>query len=86
MSTRLVNTHEAKSQLSQLIRDAENGIDVIVARNGKPVARIVPWSQDRPVRKPGAWSGSVSYHDDIVGPDPDVAVSFDESASADVIS
>lgn len=50
-------THEAKSRLSELIRDAEAGVDVIVARNGHPVAMIVPWPGRQGVRVPGAWSG-----------------------------
>jgi prevent-host-death family protein len=37
-----VNMHEAKSQLSKLVDLAHQGEDVIIARNGKPTARIVP--------------------------------------------
>ena len=43
MATHVVNTHEAKTRLSELIREVELGGDVIVARNGTPVARIIPW-------------------------------------------
>ncbi|MFV0257399.1 MAG: type II toxin-antitoxin system Phd/YefM family antitoxin [Acidimicrobiales bacterium] len=42
----MVNTHDAKSRLSELIREAEEGIEVIVARNGRPVAKIVPWKPE----------------------------------------
>lgn len=38
MTTHVVNTHEAESRLSELIREAEEGAEVIVARNGRPVA------------------------------------------------
>jgi len=34
--------HEAKTKLSQLVERAENGEDIVIARNGKPVARLVP--------------------------------------------
>jgi antitoxin (DNA-binding transcriptional repressor) of toxin-antitoxin stability system len=34
--------HEAKSKLSQLVERAESGEDIVIARNGKPVARLVP--------------------------------------------
>jgi prevent-host-death family protein len=39
-----VNMHQAKSQLSKLVSDVESGLqdEVIISRNGKPVARIVP--------------------------------------------
>ena len=37
-----VNVHEAKTHLSRLLVDAEAGQDVVIARNGKPVAKLVP--------------------------------------------
>jgi prevent-host-death family protein len=80
----VVNTHEAKSRLSELIREAEKGTEVIVARNGQPVARIIPWPPSRPTRVSGAWAGRVTYLDDVVGPDADVADLFMESATADL--
>lgn len=81
MSVHMVNTHEAKSRLSELIREAEEGTDVIVARNGKPVAKIIPWPPARPARVAGGWSGRVSYTEDLVGPDDEVTKLFEESAS-----
>lgn len=80
----LVNTHEAKSRLSELIREAERGSDVIVARDGQPVAKSIPWPPKRPSRAPGQWAGRVEYHSDPVGPDPDVAMLFEESTDADL--
>ncbi len=80
MSTTLVNTHEAKSRLSELIRLAEAGETVILARGGKPVARIVAWRTEPPERSPGAWRGQVQFDDDIVASDPDTVEVFDESA------
>lgn len=38
----LVNMHEAKSSLSRLVAAVEAGDEVIIARNGKPAARLVP--------------------------------------------
>ncbi len=84
MTTLVVNTHEAKSRLSELIREAEEGAEVIVARNGHPVAKIIPWRPVRPVRVPGAWAGQVSYSDDIVGSDAEIVAMFEESAEADL--
>ena len=80
MSTHVVNTHEAKSRLSELIREVEAGREVILARNGRPVAKIIAWPPSRPQRVPGTWAGQVHYRDDDVGPDADVARLFDESA------
>ncbi len=82
MATHVVNTHEAKTRLSELIREVELGGDVIVARNGTPVARIIAWPPPRPRRVAGRWSGKVDYRSDVVGPDPDVAAMFDASAES----
>ncbi len=82
MAARIVNTHEAKSRLSELIREAELGHDVIVARNGRPVAKIIPWPPPRPERSAGTWQGRVEYHADEVGSDANVVELFDRSASA----
>lgn len=81
MPTHIVNTHEAKSRLSELIREAEAGTDVIVARNGQPVAKIIAWPPARPLRVGGAWRGRVAYGGDVVASDPDVVGEFERSAA-----
>ena len=63
---------------------AEGGVDVIVARGGQPVAKIIRWPPLRPSRQPGAWAGQVAYRDDVVGPDPDVAEMFANSTAEDL--
>jgi len=76
MPTHVVSTHEAKSQLSKLIRHAEQGDEVIVARNGQPVAKIIAWPAAVRARRSGAWSGRVEYRTDVVGPDAAVLALF----------
>lgn len=83
MTTLVVNTHEAKSRLSELIRESERGVEVIVARNGHPVAKIVAWADVKPPRVAGSWAGRVEYGEDIVASDADVVAIFEESAEAD---
>lgn len=85
MTTHVVNTHEAKSRLSELIREAEEGAEVIVARNGRPVARIVAWKPASSERVPGSWSGRVVYSEDVVDSDPDIVAIFDESCDAEAL-
>jgi prevent-host-death family protein len=82
MATRQVNTHEAKSRLSELIREAEHGHDVFIARNGQTVAKLIAWPPERAQRRPGAWAGMVHRATDDVGPDADVAAAFSESAES----
>lgn len=52
--TTTVNVQEAKTQLSRLLADVEDGGDVVIARRGKPVARLVRYE-----RKPRAPWGSL---------------------------
>lgn len=80
--TRVVNTHEAKSRLSELLREADEGTEVIIARNGHPVARLVPWKAERPTRVPGAWAGRVRGSDDAVASDDEVVAMFEASDAA----
>ena len=50
-----VNVHEAKTRLSALLSEVERGEDVVIARNGTPVARLVRVEQ--PARRvPGSWN------------------------------
>ena len=52
-----VNVHEAKSNLSRLLKRVEAGEEVVIARNGKPVARLAPFKKPGK-RKPGALKGN----------------------------
>ena len=44
MTTTTVNVHEAKTQLSQLLQRISMGEEVVIAKAGKPVARLVPFA------------------------------------------
>ena len=48
-----VNVHDAKTNLSKLLAKVEAGEEVVIARHGKPVARLVPAEDAKPERKPG---------------------------------
>ena len=52
-----VNIHEAKTQLSKLVAEVEAGVDVVLARAGKPVARIVRIGGPGQKRRFGAMKG-----------------------------
>ena len=69
-----VNVHEAKTRLSQLIAEAEAGGDVVIARNGKPVARLVPCSGAKAVRRFGALSGRLETGDAFFEPLPEAEI------------
>jgi prevent-host-death family protein len=48
-----VNVHEAKTHLSRLLQDVEEGEEVVIARDGTPVARLVRHDREREPREPG---------------------------------
>lgn len=52
-----VNVHEAKTQLSKLLARVAAGEEIVIARAGKPVARLVAVEQKRPRRVPGMDAG-----------------------------
>lgn len=66
-----VNIYEAKSKLSQLINQVIAGEEVIVAKSGKPVAKIVPLKKPIQDRKPGTAKGKITIADDFDAPLPD---------------
>lgn len=61
--------HEAKTTLSQLVEQVERGEEIVLARAGTPVARIVPLAAHRP-RTLGAWRGRVHMSADFDAPLP----------------
>ena len=65
-----VNVHEAKTNLSKLLVQVEAGEEVVIARNGKPVARLV---QCKPKAKPqfGSWKGKIKFDDRFFDPLPE---------------
>jgi len=66
-----VNIYEAKSKLSKLINQVIAGEEVILAKSGKPVAKIVPFEKPTQNRKPGSAKGKLIISDDFDAPLPD---------------
>jgi len=61
-----VNVYEAKTHLSQLLDRAAAGEEIVIARAGRPVARLVALNDaSSRLRVPGAWRGKVSIADDF---------------------
>ena len=71
-----INIHEAKTQLSRLIERAARGEEIIIARAGRPVARLVGLQPGSVRRAPGAWRGKVRIHDDFDELPAEVAAAF----------
>lgn len=74
-----VNIHEAKTSLSKLLEAVERGEEVIIARAGKPVARLVSTETTAPKgkrREFGAWKGKVWYAPDYDRADAEIERDF----------
>jgi prevent-host-death family protein len=66
-----VNTHEAKTQLSRLLRRVAAGEEITIANRGVPVARLIPVSEHKPKRKLGAYGDTIKIADDFDATLPD---------------
>ena len=65
-----VSVHEAKAHLSRLLQRVEAGEEVVIARGGRPVARLISVHSKRP-RVPGRLKGAVEISDDFDAPLPE---------------
>lgn len=61
--TEIVNVHQAKTHFSKLLERAHAGEEIILAKAGKPYAKLVPIAADQPQRKPGRFEGQMVYDD-----------------------
>ena len=67
------NLYDAKTRLSELVDRASAGEEIVIAKNGRPLARLVPIPAEKPNRSPGGWEGMVWIAED-----------FDEPLAADL--
>jgi prevent-host-death family protein len=66
-----VNIHEAKTHLSKFLARVEEGEEVIIAKAGKPIARLVPIEKQTARRLPGSAKGKVVIAPDFDAPLPE---------------
>ena len=71
-----VNVHDAKTHLSRLLERVEAGEEIVIARAGRPVARLVPLVESGTDRTPGGWEGQVWIAPDFDELPPEVAAAF----------
>ncbi len=72
----MVNVHEAKTHLSRLLERVSAGEEIVIAKAGRPVARLVPYEEDLEPRKLGGWEGRVWIADDFDELPPDLLAAF----------
>ena len=74
-----VNTHEAKTQFSQLLRRVAAGEEITIANRGVPVARLVPVPAAQAQRVLGVFHGQVRIAEDFDAPLPEAVLELFES-------
>ena len=67
----LVNIHDAKTHFSKFINQALKGDEVIIARGGKPLVRLVPYTDEPQIRRGGQFKGLIQISDDFDAPLPE---------------
>lgn len=77
----VANIHEAKTNLSLLLKYAEGGEVVLIARAGKPIARLVMITARQHGRKPGLWKGKVRMASDFDELPEDLISAFEGKAA-----
>lgn len=72
------NIHEAKTHLSRLVERAAAGEEIIIAKAGKPMARLMPLEEvkEKIKRKPGSMKGKIWISPDFDKPDPELEALF----------
>lgn len=70
------NISQAKAELSALIEQVQKGEEIIIAKAGNPVARLVPWRGSSRPRKPGSMAGRIWIAPDFDTLPDDIADAF----------
>lgn len=73
-----VNIHEAKTHLSRLIDKVEAGEEIVIARAGRPVARLVTYRKMTRPRVPGRWRDQIAVAPDFDAPNEAITRDFEE--------
>jgi len=72
-----VNIHEAKTNLSKLISFLEKGEEVVIAKAGNPVAKLVSYVPSKEKRKPNLLKGQVIFYEDFDSTNDEIAMLFE---------
>jgi len=72
-----VNIHEAKTNLSKLIAFLEKGEEVIIAKAGNPVARLVSYIPSKKKRTPNLLKGQVTFYEEFNSSNDEITKLFE---------
>jgi prevent-host-death family protein len=73
----IVNMHQAKTTLSRLVERALAGEDIVIARNGEPLVKLVPVANESKRRIPGKYKGQIWISPDFEFTDEEITELFE---------
>lgn len=73
-----VNVHEAKTHLSRYLQQVIAGEEIIIAKSGIPIARLVPIERKKKKRSPGSAKGKISIANDFDALPPEDLLAYFE--------
>ena len=62
---KIINMHQAKTHLSKLVKRVQEGEEIVIAKAGKPLIRLVSFEIEKKKRQPGSWSNKVKIAPDF---------------------
>ena len=65
MKSAKINIHQAKTHLSRLVEDVAGGSEILIAKGGRPMARLVPLRRDETPRRPGLLKGKLKISEEF---------------------
>jgi prevent-host-death family protein len=76
--SKIVNIYQAKTQLSRLVDEASKGEEIVIARNGKPVVKLVPVAPAAMEPRPlGLYAGQIWVAPDFDQTDEELIAAFE---------
>ena len=63
-----INIHQAKTHLSKLLEEVGKGLEIVIAKSGKPIAKLTGISPTKPIRKPGLLKGKIKIAENFDAP------------------
>lgn len=76
---KVYNIQEAKTHLSRLVEATANGEEVLIAKHGKPMARLTSYSGQKELRRLGGLEEVIRIPDDFDAEDPEITARFSGS-------
>jgi len=68
---KIINIHNAKTHFSKIINQVLQGNEIVIARDGNPLIRLIPYTEKNRVRRGGQLKGLIKISDDFDAPLPE---------------